>query len=68
MRVVGDDDIFRDAITCELSPGPQAGVAPLHVLAFLKVVAYLDAPALREKDLGDLLVILDKYGDDGVLG
>jgi predicted nucleotidyltransferase len=66
MRVVGYDDIFRDAITCELSPGFQVGVAPLHVLAFLKVVAYLDAPALREKDLGDLLVILDKYGDDGV--
>ncbi len=37
------------------------GVAPLHVLAVLKMVAYLDRPDVREKDLCDLAHIMHEY-------
>lgn len=65
MRVVGYDGVFRQAVFCELAAGLEMRVAPLHVLALLKLVAYLDAPALREKDLGDLRLILYKYEESG---
>lgn len=65
MRVVGYDGVFRHAVRCELAADLDIRVAPLHVLALLKLIAYLDAPALRQKDVGDLLLILDKYEDNG---
>lgn len=65
MRVVGHRLVFEDSNVQELAPGLRMLVAPLHVLALLKIVAYLDAPELREKDLGDLLAILARYEEDG---
>jgi predicted nucleotidyltransferase len=65
MRVVGYDGVFRQAVLCTLAAGLHMRVAPVHVLALLKIVAYLNAPALRQKDLGDLLLLFDKYEDNG---
>lgn len=65
MRVVGSDRIFSQAVSRELASGFSARVAPLSVLALLKLAAYLDAPGMREKDLGDVLLMLDEYGEDG---
>ncbi len=65
MRVVGFDHVFRDAVICELVPGLPARVAPLVVLALLKIVSYLDDPHARQKDLGDLLTILREYEEEG---
>jgi predicted nucleotidyltransferase len=64
MRVVGYDGVFSEAVRCEMALGLEMRVAPLQVLALLKLAAYLDTPAMRQKDLGDLLVILDTYAED----
>jgi predicted nucleotidyltransferase len=50
MRVVGYDSVFSEAVPCELATDLRMPVAPLHVLALLKLAAYLDAPAVRQKD------------------
>lgn len=40
-------------------------VAPLHVIAILKMISYMDRPDSREKDLADLAHIMHGYvGDD----
>jgi predicted nucleotidyltransferase len=39
-------------------------VAPPHVVALLKMVAYSDRPADRTRDLADLAHLLDEYVDD----
>jgi predicted nucleotidyltransferase len=65
MRLVGWDYAFMEAVDCNLAPGLPMRVPPLHVLALLKLGAYLDDPIQREKDLHDVLVILDKYAEDG---
>jgi predicted nucleotidyltransferase len=65
MRAVGYDNAFSEATFREIAAGLEMRVVPLHVLALLKIVAYLDAPAIRQKDIGDLLLILDRYAEDG---
>jgi predicted nucleotidyltransferase len=65
MRVVGYDGVFTEAVRRELASGFDMRVAPLQVLALLKLTAYLDSPSMRQKDLGDVLLILDKYAEDG---
>jgi predicted nucleotidyltransferase len=65
MRLVGWDYAFKDAVDCDLATGLMMRVPPLHVLTLLKIGAYLDDPVLREKDLHDVLVILDKYSEEG---
>ena len=65
MQVVGYDRVFKEAIVRELGPDLQMRVAPLHILALLKVVAFLDEPVSRRKDLQDLVLILRRYADDG---
>ena len=65
MRLVGWDYAFMGAIDCDLASGLAMRVPPLHVLTLLKIGAYLDDPILRKKDLHDVLVVLDKYSEDG---
>jgi len=65
MRVVGFDHVFREAVVYELAPGLLVHLAPLVVLALLKIVSYLDDPHGRLKDLGDLLTIVREYAEDG---
>jgi predicted nucleotidyltransferase len=47
--------------TVEVEPGLSIRVAPLPVVAVLKMISYLDRPAERERDLHDLAHILEKH-------
>lgn len=57
--------MFRDAVECELAPGLTTRIVPLVVLALLKIVAYLDDPWTRQKDLQDLITFMRSYEQDG---
>jgi hypothetical protein len=50
---------------CVEAPGLVAKVVPLVVLTLLKIVSYLDQPAVRQKDLDDIAAIVEVYADDG---
>lgn len=65
MSLVGFDHVFHDAVERELAPGLVAKVVPLVVLTLLKIVSYLDQPAVRRKDLDDIAAIVEAYGEDG---
>jgi predicted nucleotidyltransferase len=65
MSLVGFDHVFQDAVERELAPGLVGKVVPLVVLTLLKIVSYLDQPAVREKDLDDLAVMVEVYEEDG---
>jgi predicted nucleotidyltransferase len=65
MSLVGFDHVFQDAVERELAPGLVANVVPLVVLTLLKIVSYLDQPAVRQKDLDDLAAIVEDYEKDG---
>jgi predicted nucleotidyltransferase len=65
MSLVGFDHVFQDAVERELAPGVVGKIAPLVVLTLLKIVAYLDQPAVRQKDLDDLAAIAEDYEQDG---
>jgi predicted nucleotidyltransferase len=45
----------------EVEPGLSIPVAPVAVIAVLKMIAYLDRPAERERDLHDIAYILENY-------
>jgi predicted nucleotidyltransferase len=49
MSVVGFEHVFAEAVEKELAPETVMKVAPLHVLALLKIVAYMDDPNGRAK-------------------
>jgi predicted nucleotidyltransferase len=65
MRIDGYEHAFRHAVPVDLAPGLRVRVTPLRVLAFLKVFSYLEDAAVRQKDLGDLLLILEHYEEEG---
>ncbi len=65
MSLVGFDHVFQDAVERELAPGLVGKVVPLVVLALLKIVSYLDQPAVRAKDLDDLARMVEVYEEDG---
>jgi predicted nucleotidyltransferase len=61
MSVVGFEHVFAEAVEKELTPNMVMKVAPLPVLALLKIVAYLDDPHGRSKDLEDLGRLMEQY-------
>jgi len=65
MSVVGFEHVFAEAAEKELAPETAIKVAPLHVLALLKIVAYMDDPHRRSKDLEDLGRLMEQYELDG---
>lgn len=65
MTVVGFEHVVVDAVECELATGLWSKVAPLVVLALLKMVSYLDDPHVRRHDLQDLVMILRRYEETG---
>ena len=65
MSLVGYDHVFAGAIARELAPGLRVKIVPPVVLALLKIVAYLDDPYRRQKDLGDLAGLMHAYEEDG---
>ena len=61
MSLVGFEHVFSEAQTVKISKSLSVDVVSLRVLAFLKIVAFLDRPYERERDLGDLRGILSQY-------
>jgi len=64
MSLTGVRLAMSNSVLVEIEPGLVLRVAPLHVLVVLKMAAYVDRPAGREKDLGDIAVIVEGYVDE----
>lgn len=62
LNLMGLRHAIERARTLELSPGIGLKVAPVPVIALLKIVAFRDRPD-RERDLHDLAFILEDYPD-----
>lgn len=61
MNLAGFRHAFAQARPLVIEPGLTIPVAPVHVIALLKMISYLDRPAQRERDLIDLGYMLDEY-------
>jgi predicted nucleotidyltransferase len=61
MNIAGLRLALEEAETIEVVPGLTLQVAPLEVIALLKMVSYLDRPQERDRDLEDIALILDEY-------
>jgi predicted nucleotidyltransferase len=61
MSLVGFDHVFNEAKTIQVNDSLAVDVPPVPVLALLKIVAFLDRPYERERDLQDLRGILSHY-------
>jgi predicted nucleotidyltransferase len=64
MNLVGFDHVFANAVDRELAPDLAVRILPLPVWALLKIVSYLDHPALRLKDFHDLGRLMRRYKED----
>jgi predicted nucleotidyltransferase len=65
MSLLGMRLAFEHAMALSVAADLEVRVAPIHVISVLKMVAYLDRPDVRAKDLGDLAHIMYGYlGDD----
>jgi len=65
MSLLGMRLAFEHAIALRIAADLEVRVAPIHVISVLKMIAYLDRPEARAKDLGDLAHIMYGYvGDD----
>jgi predicted nucleotidyltransferase len=63
MSLTGMRLAFEAAAPYVLASGLSIDVVPVPVLVLLKMVAYLDRPHERERDLEDLAHVLDEYID-----
>lgn len=61
MNLTGMRLALERGITFEVEPGLSIPVAPVAVIAVLKMISYLDRPAERERDLHDLAQILENH-------
>ena len=69
MSVVGFEHVFAEAVEKELAPEEMVmKLAPLHVLALLKTVAYMDDSQGCSKDLEDLGRLMEQYELRGSAG
>lgn len=57
MSLSGFDHVFANAIEMDLSADVRIRVAPASVTALLKIIAYMDDPYRRAKDLQDIEII-----------
>jgi predicted nucleotidyltransferase len=64
MSLLGMRLAFELGVRIEAAPSLAIRVAPLEVLAVLKMVGYLDRPNERERDLEDIAYILNDYVAD----
>jgi predicted nucleotidyltransferase len=58
MSLVGFEHVFADSAPVLIAPDLNVKIAPLAVVALLKMVAYLEKPHEREKDVEDWAAIL----------
>ena len=61
MNLTGMRLALERGILFEVEPGLSIPVAPVAVIAVLKMISYLDRPAERERDLDDLAHILENH-------
>lgn len=61
MSLVGFDHVFADAVEFQLADDLWVKVVPLGALTLMKMIAYLDNPYERQKDLQDVALILAHY-------
>lgn len=61
MNLTGLRLALERGIAFEVEPGLSIPVAPVAVIAVLKMISYLDRPAERERDLHDLAYILEDH-------
>ena len=70
MSLLGLRLAFERGVPVPVAPDLAVRVAPVPVLAVLKIIAYQDRPAERERDLADLAYIFtgyepeDRFADD----
>jgi len=63
MSLVGLRLALNRGVIVEAAPNLTIRVAPLEVIALLKMVAFLDRPHERDRDLEDIALILDEFID-----
>jgi predicted nucleotidyltransferase len=61
MSLVGFDHVFAEPQIAKITDSLTVNVASAAVLALLKIVAFLDRPYERQRDLDDLRGILSQY-------
>jgi predicted nucleotidyltransferase len=61
LLATGWKQVFASAIEMDLSADVRIRVAPASVTALLRIIAYMDAPYRRAKDLQDIEIILRRY-------
>jgi predicted nucleotidyltransferase len=61
MNLAGLRLALDQAVPIEAAPGLSIRLAPLEVIALLKMVSFLDRPHERDRDLEDVALILDEY-------
>jgi predicted nucleotidyltransferase len=65
MTTLGFVEAFRSAKPKELAPGLSALIVSIAALAILKIMAYLDRPEERSRDMVDLIYCLSEYERSG---
>jgi predicted nucleotidyltransferase len=61
MSLAGSDHVFTTAVEIRAAEGLRIRVAPPVVIALLKIIAYMEDPHQRAKDLQDIRFILARY-------
>jgi len=65
MSLVGFASVFASSPERVIAPGLVAKVVGLPLFALLKIVAFLDDPHSRQKDVQDLVALMHWYAVDG---
>jgi len=61
MSLAGFEHVFAQAVEVHLPEGLTIRVAPPIVTALLKIIAWVDDPYRRAKDLQDIRIVLRRY-------
>jgi hypothetical protein len=61
MSLAGFDHVFASAVEMHLAEGLRIRVVPAVVTVLLKIIAYMEDPHRRSKDLQDIRVVLARY-------
>ena len=61
MSLSGFDHVFANAVKVHLPGGLTIHVSPPIITALLKIIAYVDDPYRRAKDLQDIRIVLRRY-------
>jgi len=61
MNMTGHRLAYDHALQINVTDTIEIPVAPVHIIALLKIIAYMDDPYKREKDLDDIVFMLTNY-------